>query len=82
MATVQVTESKFGVIISPLVGCVEGSEAAVQGKPSASAAVPKSEAQVTKIDLRFEWAIVAAHPRFQVEFKDFIRTYPDRKSVV
>ena len=76
MSTVQATESQFGVIITPLIAYVEGPEAAVRDKPSASAAVPKSEAQVTKIDLKYEWAIVAAHPKFQVDYKDFIRTCP------
>jgi hypothetical protein len=33
------------------------------------------KSHLTTIKLRSEWAMVASHPMFKVEFKDYIRNY-------
>ncbi len=78
MSIVEKIKAKFHVMVTPIINNVEDNET-----PSSSAenipfninssAIDKPH--VTKIKLRSDWSIVAAHPLFKQEYKDYIRNY-------
>jgi hypothetical protein len=70
MLTVEKTKTRYGITITPVVDSVDDNEnntASVQNIP-----FNIDTPHLTKIKLRAEWAMVAGHPIFQFEFKNYI----------
>lgn len=71
-------KTKFQLLVIPVISDMDDSETI----PNAAQSIPFNlnssvinKSQGTTIKLRSDWAIVAAHPLFQQEFKDYIRNY-------
>lgn len=78
MSTVEEIQAKFQVSITPVIKDVD----VKQEQPSVlipvnvrslGIASVASKPQIVRTHLRVNWATVVAHPRFQLELKEYIR---------
>ncbi len=86
MLTIGQIQNTFDVTISPIIDNVdENSDTRsissmpkipfnVDTRPTTSS-VFEDKPRPTTIKLGLEWALIAAHPRFKLEYKEFIRNY-------
>ncbi len=81
MSTVEKTIAKFHIIVTPVVNNVDDEDdsenisSLVENIPFNINTPSMDKSHLTTIKLRSEWAMVASHPMFKVEFKDYIRNY-------
>ncbi len=78
MSIVDRIKTKFQLLVTPVVNDMDESEPI----PNAAQSIPFNlnspvinKPQGTTIKLRPDWTVVAAHPLFEQEFKDYIRNY-------
>jgi hypothetical protein len=81
MSTVEKTIAKFHIIVTPVVNNVDDNDdgenigSLVENIPFNVNASSMDKSHLTTIKLRPEWAMVACHPMFKLEYKDYIRNY-------
>jgi len=81
MSTVEKTTEKFHIIVSPVVNNVDDNDdgenisSLVENIPFNINTPSMDKSGLTTIKLRPEWAMVASHPMFKLEYKDYIRNY-------
>ncbi len=78
MARAELIKTTFQIHVIPTVSDMDESEPIPNGAQSIpfnfnSSVIDKP--QGTTIKLRHDWAVAAAHPLFQKEFKDYIRKF-------
>jgi hypothetical protein len=77
LSTNDVTKQKFNVDIKPRIQCVDEDNRNSASCRSLPSQTIKSNANNTSpqltINLRREWAMVAGHPKFSIEYKNYIR---------
>ena len=77
MSIVDSIQKKFQVTINPIIDSVD--ENSIDTRSNVSSEYEIRSRQTT-IKLREDWTLIAAHPKFKLEYKDFIRN--DFKSIV
>ena len=78
MSTADSIKAKFRVHVIPSANDMDESESAPNGAQSNPINLNSSvidKPQGTKIKLRHDWAVAAAHHLFQQEYKDYIRKF-------
>ena len=81
MSTIEKTMAKFHIIVTPVVNNMDDKDdsdsiiSAAQSIPFNINPPLMNKSHRTTIKLRSEWAMVASHPVFTVEYKDYIRNY-------
>jgi hypothetical protein len=84
MSTIDRIQNKFDLTIKPIADSVDddnetrsttSTRIGMQNHDTRSMTSRKSDdvSRSTKIKLRDDWAMIAAHPRFALEYKEFIR---------
>jgi hypothetical protein len=77
MSMVDRIKTKFRVTVTPNINDVDDNEPLPDSAQNIPFNITPSssinEPQATKIKLRSDWTIVASHPTFQQEYKDYIR---------
>jgi hypothetical protein len=71
-SAINFTQNKFQVTIIPLIDCVD--ENSIDTRPDDSNG-HADRSRSTTIKLRDDWALIAGHRNFKVEYKEFIRNY-------
>jgi hypothetical protein len=72
MSTVDVIQNKFNVTINPIIDCVD--ENSIDTRSTVSIE-PETKPHRTTIALRSDWALIAGHRSFKIEYREFIRNY-------
>lgn len=70
-------QTKFQIETAPIVEPVNDENDGTETTKHEVENIPSTDGtdHVVKIVLRSQWALVASHPVFQSEYKDYIRTY-------
>jgi len=72
MLTIELIQNKFDVTINPIIDSVDEHNDDIRSNVSSEY---DSRPRQTKIQLRPDWAMIAAHRKFKLEYKEFIRNY-------
>lgn len=69
MSSTDSIQRRFNVTITPIIDYIDDDTISTISIES------DTRSRQTKIKLRQDWAVVAGHPKFKIEYKDFIRNY-------
>jgi hypothetical protein len=76
MLTVERTKTRYNIMITPVIENIDDKDDN-ESNPDSAQSIPFNigKPHTTTIKLRSEWAMVAAHHVFGVEYKEYIRNY-------
>ena len=70
MLNIRPIESQFKVTINPIIDCIDDDQSDVSSQHEDP--LPSPLPSETIITLRDDWAIIASHRKFKLEYKEFI----------